>query len=268
LQDFQLGIVGWFAAAHGFWPGLRTGVEYIRHFQDHRFHTVRVLMSKLLNQNYVPALGHHWLTPFYDVVVRATTRERRFKQALIRQACFVPGQRVLDLASGTGTLAIWIKQREPLLDVTGVDIDTAVLARAARKAKSANAAVNFTHALSYELPYPAAHFDRVVSSLFFHHLSWQNKTRTAQELFRVLKPGGELHVADWGRPANLLMRGLFLMIRCLDGFEATRDNAAGRLVSLFEGAGFVDVSERRTFSTIFGTLALYRGVKPASRSVT
>ena len=221
-------------------------------------------MPEASDQNYVPALAYHWLTPFYDVVVRVTTRERRFKQALIRQACLASGQRVLDLASGTGTLAIWIKQREPLLDITGVDIDPGILARAARKAKSANAAVNFTRALSHELPYPTAHFDRVVSSLFFHHLSWVDKSRTAQELLRVLRPGGELHVADWGRPANLVMRGLFLMIQCLDGFGTTRDNIAGRLVSLFEGAGFVDVAQRQTFSTIFGTLALYRAVKPAS----
>jgi ubiquinone/menaquinone biosynthesis C-methylase UbiE len=213
---------------------------------------------------YLPALAYHWLTPFYDVVVRATTRERRFKKALIRQACFAPGQRVLDLASGTGTLAIWIKQHEPLLDVIGVDIDPAILARADRKAKSANAAVNFTRALSYDLPYPAAHFDRVVSSLFFHHLSWQDKAKTAQELFRVLKPDGELHIADWGRQSNFVMRGLFLVIQCLDGFETTRDNAAGRLVTLFEQAGFTGVVERRRFSTIFGTMALYSAVRPGS----
>lgn len=221
-------------------------------------------MPKPPDQNYVPALGYRWLTPLYDVVVRATTRERHFKQALIRQARFAPGQRVLDLASGTGTLAIWIKRHEPLLDVTGVDIDPDILARASRKARAANVEVQFDRALSYSLPYPALHFDRVVSSLFFHHLSWADKSRTAQELFRVLKPGGELHVADWGRPANVAMRGLFLMIQCLDGFATTRDNVAGRLVGLFEDAGFVDVAQRRTFSTIFGTLALYGAVKPAS----
>ena len=59
---------------------------------------------------YVPALGYHWLTPYYDAVVGTTTRERSFKHALIKQAGFEPGQQVLDLASGTGTLAIWIKQ--------------------------------------------------------------------------------------------------------------------------------------------------------------
>ena len=48
--------------------------------------------------NYVPALGFHWLTPFYDVVVGTTTRERVFKRALVKQACIEPGHRILDVA--------------------------------------------------------------------------------------------------------------------------------------------------------------------------
>lgn len=211
---------------------------------------------------YVPALGFHWLTPYYDAVVGATTRERSFKQALIRQARFKPGQQVLDLACGTGTLAIWVKQHQPQANVTGVDGDPAVLSLASRKAQKANVSVQFDRALSYSLPYPAAHFDRVVSSLFFHHLSWQNKERTAQELFRVLKPGAQLHVADWGRPTNALMRGLFLFIQLLDGFENTQDNVSGKLITLFETAGFVEVSLRQTFGTVYGTMALYSAVKP------
>ena len=123
--------------------------------------------------------------------------------------------------------------------------------------------MQFNHALSYSLPYPAAHFDRVVSSLFFHHLSWGNKKRTAQELFRVLKPGAELHVADWGRADNALMRGLFLFVQLLDGFKNTQDNVSGKLITLFEQAGFVEVTQRQTFSTIYGTMALYSAVKPS-----
>jgi ubiquinone/menaquinone biosynthesis C-methylase UbiE len=71
---------------------------------------------------------------------------RSFKEALIQQACLEPGQRVLDLASGTGTLAIWIKRHQPLVDITGVDIDPAVLAIASRKARSANVDVRFDRA--------------------------------------------------------------------------------------------------------------------------
>lgn len=220
-------------------------------------------MQRPSGSKYVPALGFHWLTPYYDAVIGTTTRERSFKQALIKQARFEPGQRVLDLASGTGTLAIWIKQHQPQANITGVDGDPAVLAVASRKAQKAVVSVQFDHALSYGLPYPAAHFDRVVSSLFFHHLSWEDKERTAQELYRVLKPGAELHVADWGRATNTLMRGLFLSIQLLDGFENTQDNVSGKLIELFEKVGFAEVSQRQTFSTIYGTMALYSGVKPS-----
>ena len=212
---------------------------------------------------YIPALGYGALTPLYDAVVRCTTRERRFKQALIRQARLRAGHRILDLAAGTGTLAIWIKESEPASNVTGVDIDRSILARAARKATRAGVDVRFDCARSDALPYPDASFDRILSSLFFHHLAWTDKVRTAREVFRVLRPGGELHVADWGKPANALMRGLFVTVQCLDGFETTRDNVAGRLVSLFVQAGFGEAHDLQAFSTMLGTLALYRAVKPA-----
>lgn len=221
-------------------------------------------MQQPSEPKYVPALGYHWLTPYYDAVIGTTTRERSFKQALIKQARFAPGQRVLDLACGTGTLAIWIKQHQPQANIIGVDGDPAILSLASRKAQKANVSIQFDHALSYSLPYPAAHFDRVVSSLFFHHLSWENKKRTVQELFRVLKPGAELHVADWGRASNTGMRGLFLLVQLLDGFKNTQENVSGKLITLFEQAGFVEVTERQTFSTIFGTMALYSAVRPTN----
>jgi ubiquinone/menaquinone biosynthesis C-methylase UbiE len=213
---------------------------------------------------YVPALGHDRLTPFYDVVVAMTTRERRFKHALIDQARLEPGLRVLDLATGSGTLALWMKQYQPTLDLSAVDADPTILAIARRKAAKANAEIQWLQAMSTEIPFPALHFDRVVSSLFFHHLTWEDKVRTAREVFRVIKAGGELHVADWGRPQGPLMRGLFLGIQLLDGFDNTRDNVAGRLVPLFEQAGFVEVTATQAFNTMFGTLALYRATKPAA----
>lgn len=211
---------------------------------------------------YVPALGYRWLTPYYDAVVGATTRERVFKRALIRQANVEPGQRVLDLACGTGTLSVWIKQAVADAEVVGVDGDPAILQLATLKAEQAAATVQFDTAMSFALPYPDASFDCIVSSLFFHHLSWPDKARTVKEIYRVLKPGGHLHVADWGRSANVAMRTLFLFVQLLDGFSNTQDNVSGKLTELFENGGFAEVAEGETFSTIFGTMALYSAVKP------
>ncbi len=211
---------------------------------------------------YVPALGYRWLTPYYDAVVGATTRERTFKNALIRQADIQPGQRVLDLACGTGTLSIWIKEAYPQTDVTGIDGDTDILSIAVDKANRAGVSVQFSTAMSFDIPFPDAYFDRVLSSLFFHHLTWEDKIRTAAEIFRIVQPGAQLHVADWGKAENVTMRALYLFVQLLDGFANTRDNVAGKLIDVFESAGFVEVVQRQSFSTIFGTMALYSAVKP------
>lgn len=211
---------------------------------------------------YVPALAYHWLTPFYDRVVAVTTREHEVKRALIVQAAIKPEHVVLDLASGTGTLALWIKQSAPGTSVVGMDADPAMLAVAAAKAKRAGLEIPFDRGLAHDLPYPAGQFDRVVSSLFFHHLSLADKVQTVREVRRVLKPGGELHVADWGPATNPLMRGLFVFVQLLDGFTNTRDHAAGRLGTIFEAGGLEQVAMRRQFNTPLGTLALYSAVKP------
>jgi len=222
----------------------------------------KATLLKNSQKNYVPALRFRWLTPYYDAVVGATTREKIFKRALIQQSNIESGQRVLDLACGTGTLAIWIKKAVGGVEMIGVDGDPAILRLATRKAEWAALEVQFDTAMSFALPYPEAKIDRVVSSLFFHHLSWDDKRLTVREIYRVLRPGGELHVADWGKASNIFMRALFVFVQVLDGFSNTQDNVSGKLVQLFQEEGFVDVAERTTFNTIFGTMALYSAVKP------
>ena len=221
-------------------------------------------MGQPLPPDYVPALRFPWLTQYYDAVVGSTTRERTFKRALVAQARIAAGDHVLDLACGTATLALMAKRQQALATVTGIDGDPVILGIAAAKARNADVALKLDQGFSYSLPYATASFNRVLSSLFFHHLSLTDKQRTANEVFRVLKPGGEFHIADWGRPTNLLMRGLFFMIQLLDGFENTQDNVSGRLIEVFKRAGFKDVAEQQSFSTIFGTLSLYRATKGAA----
>lgn len=80
-------------------------------------------------------------------------------------------------------------------------------------------------------------------------------------MFRILKLGAELHIADWAKPTNLFMRGLFLSIQILDGFKTTKNNVDGKLINLFSEVGFSEVKQRKTYSTIFGTMTLYSAIK-------
>jgi ubiquinone/menaquinone biosynthesis C-methylase UbiE len=209
-------------------------------------------------RGYLPALRFPALTRIYDPVVGLTTRERRFKELLVDQAAPAAGQRILDLGCGTGTLAIQVKRREPRAEVVGLDADPEMLSRAREKAERAGVELTLTEGLSTELPFEDASFDRVLSTLFFHHLDPEPKRETAGEIARVLRKGGELHVADWGRPSDPAMAIAFLGIRLLDGFENTADNVRGELPRIFEEAGLARAEQTDRLRTPLGTLALYR----------
>lgn len=206
---------------------------------------------------FLPALRFKMLTPLFDAVVRTTMREKAFKSSLIEQAKLQPGQTVLDLGCGTGTLALMTKQTQPRCDVIGVDADPEILGIARRKAQAEDMAVTFDAAVSTELPYEDASVDRVLSTLFFHHLTPADKRRTFQEIRRVLRPGGELHVADFTVAADLLQRVLSWQVRLFDGRERTEENFTGELPRVIANAGLGAITEHRRLRTGMGTLALF-----------
>src|SRR5215208_3947041 len=213
-------------------------------------------------RDYLPALRFRALTRVYDPLVRIATREQLFKRLLIDQAAPAPGQRVLDLGCGTGTLAIEVKRREPEAEVVGLDADPEMLGQARRKAEDAGVELELTEGFSTELPYEDGSIDLVLSTLFFHHLDPEPKRQTVREIARVLRPGGELHVADWGRASDPVMAVASLGIRVFDGFENTRDNFRGALPEIFEEHGLSDAEQTDRLRTPLGTLALYRARLP------
>jgi ubiquinone/menaquinone biosynthesis C-methylase UbiE len=199
-----------------------------------------------------------WLTPVYDPVLRRMMPEVALKQLLIAQAQTAAGQRVLDLGAGTGTLTVMIKQTCPDADVVGLDGDPRVLTLAREKATAAGVTIRFDQGLATALPYDDGAFDRILSSLMLHHLTAEEKLHALGEARRVLWPGGELHVLDFGPPQNAPAWLLSLLFRRL---ERTADNIAGRLPGMFRQAGFSAVEQTEQYMTILGTLALYRGRK-------
>ena len=218
-------------------------------------------MAMTRADTFVPALGHPLVARLYDPLLRLTMRERAFKGALVRQVAIAPGQRVLDVGCGTATLTLLAKRAEPRAHVVGLDVDPVMLELASRKVVRSGLEVSLDLGSAVALPYADGKFDRVLSSLTLHHLTRDQKVTALREAFRVLKPGGELHVADWGRPANRFMRGVFVLVQLVDGFATTRDNVAGRLPEMMAAAGFQGTRETRRFAVPLGTVSLYRGRK-------
>ncbi|MEW6074225.1 MAG: class I SAM-dependent methyltransferase [Planctomycetota bacterium] len=210
---------------------------------------------------YLYALRFRALDRIYDPVARWTTRERRIKGLLVAQVAAGEG-RALDIGCGTATLLLLLRARYSQAPLVGFDGDRRMLAIARRKLQAAGATVALVEGLAGTLPFAAASFDRVVSSLAFHHFNRETKRRALAEIRRVLRPGGELHVADWGRPQNLLMRAAFLGVQLLDGFATTASSVRGELVGMMAAAGLVDVAETCREWTMFGTMSLYRARRP------
>jgi SAM-dependent methyltransferase len=211
---------------------------------------------------FIPALRYDALTRVYDPVVALTSRERGFKRRLLEHARIKDGESVLDLACGTGTLAVEVKKEHPKSKVSGIDADTAVLGRAKAKAKEAGVKISLQQGLSNDLPYDARTFDVVLSTLFFHHLTDEAKADTAEEIRRVLRLGGRLLIADWGRPQDPVMRTAFLGVQLLDGFRTTSSNVAGRLPELLREAGLKRVSVIDRMRTPLGTIELVSATRP------
>lgn len=212
-------------------------------------------------RDYIPALGHDFLTPLYDPFVRLTMRDTAFKRRLVEQAKVTDAHRVLDVGCGTGTLMALVCTAVPDARVVGIDGDLQILAIAQRRTRRAHGPT-LVEAFSFALPFATGCFDRVFSTLMLHHLTRDEKLTTLREIVRVLRPNGELYVADWGPPHNCLMRVLSLPLRFGHHSGRVQDNLAGSLPNLFRQAGLEDVRDHARMPTLFGTLVLCAGRRP------
>ncbi len=213
---------------------------------------------------YIPALGVHWLTPFYDFLFRIFMREAVIKGQFVEQVRAEARQKILDVGSGTGTLALMMKKQYPQALVFGVDPDLEIIEIARQKAARNSITIDFRQGFASQLPYPDNSFDRVVSSFVIHHLKYEDKIRFFKEAYRVLKPTGELHIADFGKPHHVLVRAISFVMQ---NFEEVKDNIWGLLPPMMSEAGFIGAEVSKNFMTIFGTASFYVGrVRPQKKS--
>lgn len=210
-------------------------------------------------QTYIPALRYNWLTKFYDFLLSITFPEKKIKQSLINQLNLTGKETILDFGCGTATLSIMIKKQFPTIRVIGVDVDKKILAIAEEKIKKAGVAVELRHYDGENLPFLGyQNFDKIVSSLVFHHIPTSGKRIIFGQLYKIVKPGGELHIADFGKPENFYAKTSFALLRKFDGEENTRVNARGLLPQFIKGGGFNKVEITKSINTAFGTINLIK----------
>jgi ubiquinone/menaquinone biosynthesis C-methylase UbiE len=187
---------------------------------------------------YLPAMGHDRLLRFYDPFTRLLG-VRSAHRRLAAQAGIQPGDRVLEIGTGTGNLALLVAREHPGAEVVGLDPDPLALAMARRKAARRGRQARFDVGTAAVLPYPDESVDRVLSSLMFHHLDEDEKRRALAEVRRVLKPGGSLHIMDFGGRSNpgpiirMLQRRNPLM----------HANAGDGILERLRAAGFADPAQ-------------------------
>lgn len=135
-----------------------------------------------------------WMAGDFGVIAKTISASA---EAFVSRLDIAPGTHVLDVATGTGNLAIPLARNGAV--VTGVDIATNLLTQARERALAEHLTVNFDEGDAEQLPYPDASFDLVLT--MFGAMFAPRPNLVASELARVLKPGGLLAMANWN-PAS------------------------------------------------------------------
>jgi len=215
-------------------------------------------MTETESRPYLPAMGRDWLLPLYDPFTRligAGTAHRR----LADQAELAAADRVLEIGCGTGNLALLVKRSHPQLEVAGLDPDPKAMTRAAQKARRAGLALQLDRGFADRLPYPDGRFDRVLSSLMFHHLDSDQQAASVREILRVLRPGGSLHLVDMSGDGHHL-HGLACVTRRR---RTPHEDLDERIPALLSEAGFGEPTVTGHLSRHIGRLTYYRATRPS-----
>ena len=202
----------------------------------------------------------------YDLITRLLSygQDRRWKARVVELSAVRPGLRALDLACGTGDIALALAARGA--DVVGLDITH----RMVQLARAKDGAARFVTGDMLALPFGDEAFDLVTTGYGLRNVP--DIPRAIAEMRRVLKPGGVLISLDFDRPANAILRGVYLTYLPLVGStlgvilhrdpdtyryipeSIRRYPGAGEVNAMIGGAGF---SRSEYFPVLGGLMAIH-----------
>lgn len=199
-----------------------------------------------------------WWAPLYDAVAWLSTggQESAIRRETIAAAAISPGDKVLDVGCGTGTLAIAAaKKAKAEGEVHGIDASPEMIELARRKAAKSHVDATFQVAPIEALPFPAATFDVVLSTFMLHHLPDDVKKAGFDEIHRVLKPGGRLLAVDLAGGNRSFVGRIMALIG-----HSLHAGYVDSLKAMISAAGFENATEQETARKY---LAFLHGTKPS-----
>jgi ubiquinone/menaquinone biosynthesis C-methylase UbiE len=197
----------------------------------------------------------HWAR-WYDLFGRVISfgQDKAIREKLIELAAPAPGEKVLDVGCGTGTLAIAIKPRVGAGEVHGIDASPEMIQVAKEKSAKDGSDIDFRGALIEAIPFPDASFDLVTSSLMLHHLPDNLKAKGFLQIRRVLKPGGRFMAMDFAAHSHSRLGHLLSIFGHSRG-----ESMVDKLTPMLKDAGFSGVE---VIPTRHKNFAFIRALQP------
>lgn len=220
------------------------------------------------------------IAPAYDFMNRAMTFggiDKLWRRKAIRQVGNGPHRRILDIATGTGDLAIQLARRTDAESITGIDLSEGMLAVGRQKVEKAGLQdrITLTTGDSLQLDFPDATFDAI--TVAYGVRNFEDLEAGYREMLRVLRPGGTLTVLELSTPKNPLVKPFYkaytrwiipavgrLVSKDIRAYTYLPESIAAvpqreAMTSLISKAGFEAAAYR---SMTFGTCCMYIGRKP------
>ncbi len=220
--------------------------------------------KKQVDEDQVAREGMEKMVSSYDSYMRNITfgRERLLRETTVKLAQVKPGDCVLEVGCGTGTLTLAAKKQVgPTGKAFGIDLIPGMIEASQRKAVAANEEVTFQEGSVNAIPFADNQFDVVLCSFMIFHMTDETLKKGIQEIFRVLKSNGRLFVLDLALPEQPFQRAI---AKLLLGFMF--EHKMQELMPLMKETEFSDVELVPVPFRVLG-LSILNGVTGIARKL-